>query len=108
MFSHTCGCHLSINANFCSGCGFRQRNYDLFESRDSEENLIREYFKYGCNYQTICLFLERFHGIEIILRTLKRRLAQSMLKKASTGMPDEKFCSIIEGEVKVLSSLKIY
>ena len=82
MFYHNCGCQLIISTNFCSACGYRQKNYDLFESRDSEEDLIR-------NYQTICLFLEKFHGIEISLRTLIRRLAQYVLKKASTDISDE-------------------
>ena len=88
------------NANFCSGCGWRQRTFDLFESSDSQEDLIRKYFKYGYNYQTMCLFLEKFHGIEISLRTLKRRLAQYVLKKASINISDETICSIIEREVK--------
>ena len=44
MFCHTCVCYLIINANFCSGCGCWQRNFDLFESneKDSEEDLIRK------------------------------------------------------------------
>ena len=105
---HSGGCQLIINANFCSGCGCRQRNYDLFESSDSEEDLIRKYFKYGYNYQTVCLFLEKFHGIEISLRTLKRRLAQYVLKKASNDISDETLPSIIEREVKGPSSLKGY
>ena len=50
MFCHTCGYHFTINVNFCSGCGFRQKTYDLFESSDSEEDLTRKYFKYGYNY----------------------------------------------------------
>ena len=49
-----------------------------------------------------------FHGIEISLRTLKRSLAQYALKKASTDIADEAFCSIIEQEVKVPLSLKVY
>ena len=104
---HNCGCQFVINANFFSGCGCRQRYYNLFKSSDSEEDLIRKYFKYGYNYQTICLFLEKFHGTEISLITLKRRLAQYVLKKASTDISDET-CSIIEREVKEPSSLKGY
>ena len=100
MFCHTCEDHLTINANFCSGCGCRPRSYDLFKSSDNEEDLTRKYFKYGHNYQTICLFLERFHGIEISLGTLKSRLAQYVLKKESTDISDETLCAVIEGEVK--------
>ena len=46
-----------------------------------------------------CLFLEKFHGIEISLRTLKRLLAEYVLKKASIDISDETLCSIIEREV---------
>ena len=49
-----------------------------------------------------------FHGIEISLRTLKRCLAQYVLKKASADIADEAFCSIIEQKVKVPLSLKGY
>ena len=100
MFCHTCGNHLTISANFCSGCCCRQRR--------SKEDLMRKYFKYGYNYQTICLLLEKFHGTEISLRTLKRRLAQYVLKKASTDIANETSCSIIKREVKGPSSLKGY
>ena len=100
MFCHSCGYHLTINANFCSCCGCWQRTYDLFESTASEEDLTRKYFNYGDNYQPICLFLEKFHGIEISLRTLKRRLAQYVLKKASTDISDETLCVVIERKLK--------
>ena len=36
-------------------------------------------------------FLERFHGNEISLRTLKRRLTEYVLKKASTDISDKTF-----------------
>ena len=78
------------------GCGCRQRNYDLFKSSDSEEDPIRKYFEYGYNYQTVCLFLEKFHGIKISLKTLKRLLTQYVLKKASTDISDETLFAIIE------------
>ena len=106
MFCHTCGYPLTVNANFWSGCGCRKITYNLFESSESEEDLIKKYFKYGYNYQTLCLSLERFHGIEISLRTLKRRLAQYVIKKASADISDETMCSIIEWGVKGPSSLK--
>ena len=77
----------------------------MFESSDSKENLIRKCFKYRYNYQTICLFLEKFHGFEISLRTLKR---QYVLKKASTDISDETSYSIIELEARGPSSLKGY
>ena len=108
MFCHTCGCQLVINANFCGGCGCRQRNYDLFKSSDNKEDLITKHFKYGYNCQAISLFLEKFHGTEISLRTFKRRLVQYVLKKTSADISGETLCSIIEREVRRPSSLKGY
>ena len=67
MFCHTCGYQLNNNANLFSSCGCRQRNYDLFESSDSKEGIIGKYFKHGYNYQKICLFLEKFHGIKLFI-----------------------------------------
>ena len=52
--------------------------------------------------------MEKVHGIEINLRTFKRRLAQNVIKKASTNISDETICSITEWEVKGPSSLKGY
>ena len=57
--------------------------------------------------QYVC-FWKKFHGTEISLRTLKRCLAQYVLKKASTDISDETLYSVIEWEVKGPSSLKGY
>ena len=63
-----------------------KKKYDLFESRDSDEKLIRKYFKYRCDYKKIYL-------------------AQFELRKASADISDEMLCSMIEREVKGPSSL---
>ena len=73
---------MSSSVHFCSGWDCGKRCHDLFELSDSEENLIRKYFKYGHDCQTICLVFEKFYGIEISLRTLKRPLAQNVLENA--------------------------
>ena len=52
--------------------------------------------------------MENFHGTQINLRTLKRRLAQYVLKKASNDISNKTLCSIIVGKVKGPSSLKSY
>ena len=108
MFCHTCGYQFTSNANLCSDCDCRQRSYDFFELSVTEEDLIRKYFKYGYNYQTQCLFLEKFHATEISLRTLKRLLSQNVLKEASSYISDETLYLIIEREVKGPASFKGY
>ena len=51
--------------------------------------------------------MKKFRGTEISFRTLKRRLAQCVLKKASTDI-DETLCAVIEQEFKGPSSLKCF
>ena len=52
--------------------------------------------------------MENLHGTQINLRTLKRRLVQYVLKKASNDISDKILCSIIVWEVKGPLSLKSY
>ena len=52
--------------------------------------------------------MENLHGTQINLRTLKRRLVQYVLKKASNDISDKTLCSIIVWEVKGPLSLKSY
>ena len=62
----------------------------------------------GFDYQTVCMFLEKFHGITISLRTLKRRLADHRLNKIGSDISDASLQVIIEREVNGPSSLKGY
>ena len=52
--------------------------------------------------------MENLHGTQINLRTIKRRLVQYVLKKASNDISDKTLCSIIVWEVKGPLSLKSY
>ena len=54
------------------------------------------------------MFLEKFHGITISLRTLKRRLADHRLNKIGSDISDASLQVIIEREVNGPSSLKGY
>ena len=42
----------------------------------------------GFDYQTICLFIEKFRGITINLQTLKRRLADYGVNKTEIELSD--------------------
>ena len=59
---------------FCATCG---RKFDR------EEALIQHYFKFGYHYEAILVFLSKFHGIRISLRTLKYRLKSFGLTRKS-------------------------
>lgn len=60
----------------------------------------------GFDYQTICLFIEKFRGITINLQTLKRRLADYGVNKTETELSDASLRVIIETKVSGPSSLK--
>ena len=49
--------------------------------QDSEESLIRYYFFRGFEYKEIILLLLKNHGIEMSLRTLKRRIKSCGLRR---------------------------
>ena len=107
MYCHLCRSHQVTDTNFYSVCGTRKRHSDV-QSETNQEELIKSYFLYGFDYQTICIFLETFHGIRISLPNLKRRLADHRLNKIGTDIWDASLQVIIESEVNDPSSLKGY
>ena len=107
MYCHSCGSHQATDTNFCGVCGTRKRHSDV-QSETNQEELIKSYFLYGFDYQTICMFLEKFHCITISLRTLKWRLAGHRLNKIGSDISDASLQVIIEREVNGPSSLKGY
>ena len=107
MYCRSCGSHQAIDTNVCGVCGTRKRHSDV-QSETNQEELIKSYFLYGFDYQTICMFLEKFHGITISLRTLKWRLAGHRLNKIGSDISDASLQVIIEREVNGPSSLKGY
>ena len=56
-----------------------RREYDA--EKDSEESFIRYYFFRGFEYKEIILLLLKNHGIEMSLRTLKRRIKSYGLRR---------------------------
>ena len=64
MYGHSCVSQQATNTNFCGVCDTRKILLDV-TSEVIQEELIKSYFMYGFDYQTICLFLEKFHGITI-------------------------------------------
>ena len=107
MYCHSCGSHQVTDTNFYGVCGTRKRHSGV-QSETNQEELIKSYFLYGFDYQTICIFLETFHGIRISLPNLKRRLADHRLNKIGTDIWDASLQVIIESEVNDPSSLKGY
>lgn len=71
-------------------------------SHGSERDLIEQYFHKGLKNKEIVLMLEKYHGIEISIRTLKRRLQDFGLKRRQQFYDDhdlEYVKTVIEREI---------
>ena len=53
----------------------------------------------GFDYQTLCIFLEKFHGITIRLGTLNRGLVDYGLNKTESDITDASLRVVTEIEV---------
>ena len=78
-------CETSIEESFvyfiyCPECGVEL---------DREEVIITNYFEKGYHYEKIIIFLSKFHGINISLRTLKRRLQSYGLSRKGMNVDEE-------------------
>ena len=107
MSCHSCGSQQATGTNFCGVCVTKKRHSDV-HSETNQEQLIKSYFLYGFDYQTICMYLEKFHSITITLRTLKRHLTDHRLNKIGSDISCARLKVIIEREVNGPSSLKGY
>ena len=80
---YCCSCETAIlpEANYCHECGSRiinQRNGDF---ENNLPNIIGSYFNRGYQYTEIVGLLEKYHGVTITLRTLKRKLREHSLRR---------------------------
>ena len=76
MFCQICG-RQQNDGIFCTNCGvklFRLPTFTVPSFNQSDKELILHYHKTGLRYKSIVLLLEKYHGIEVSIRTLKRRL----------------------------------
>ena len=75
-----CGTAIAEMRNFCTGCGSAVVVQSLqnvpgnANRRQEEEEIIRLYFNCGYKYDSILALLGKYHGIEISMSTLQRRI----------------------------------
>ena len=81
---------ISPSDNFCFFCG---------KALNKEELLIKYYFKKGYEYDVIILFLSKFHGIEMSLRTLKNRYKCLGLRRRSAHFDETEVRARIQQEL---------
>ena len=110
MYCTQCGTLLENDTFFCSFCG--KRKDTLLNSKPpisaTEEEIITHYFNCNYQYDHILLFLKIHHGINISIRTLKRRLQMYNLTRRSSNITNEALKIIIEMEVNGPGALRGY
>ena len=94
MFCPSCGNELHESNVFCPTCGRRVdgRGPQATEEKSSDEQereVIESYFLAGYEYDTILCFLAKYHGVNMSLSTLKRRLNEYGLKRKNAVEVDD-------------------
>ena len=73
---------------FCPNCGFKARKrltFEPYNGSNEEKTIIEHYFRQRFKYSTILYMLEKYHGITMSMRTLKRRLQENNLNRRFIG-----------------------
>ena len=86
----SCGNTVSFSHNFCSFCG---------TSLNGEEMALKYYFWQGYEYDVIVLFLSKFHGIEMSVRTLKNRFSSLGLRRKDAEFNEREVRTRIQQEI---------
>ena len=77
IFCSSCGMECPSTVNFCHQSG-QQLNLSLVSNKAAssadKEKLLKEYFHRGYPYAAIVSFLEKWHGVRMHVRTLKRKV----------------------------------
>ena len=110
MFYTSCGVVCVEEANFCHKCGSRiDVAVDNFENnRDNIDNIIEGYFYRGYRYRDIVSLLAKHYGVQIHVRTLKRKLKDLGLKRRQTDFDEETVRLCIEKEIQEAGLLAGY
>ena len=75
---------------------------------DSKRDVIEYYFNLKYSNETILVFLERFHGIKLSLRTLKRRLRLFGLRRRGNVIDEGTIRQAITTEISGPAQLQGY
>jgi len=92
---------IAVTCEFCKGTVFLSDNYCSFCGKpiDKEELVLKYYFRQGYEYDVIILFLSKFHGIEMSLRTLKNRYKSLGLRRRGVDFDETEIRTRIQQEL---------
>lgn len=111
MFCSSCGTECVSAAQFCHQCGHQIITVNTLKEGPSSVDtvkLLEEYFHRGYPYQAIVDLLENLHGVQMHVRTLKRRLKALGLRRKETDYDEDLLCDLIKQEMQGAGSLAGY
>ena len=108
MYCFGCGRLFQQDDAFCGSCGAKKRCKNTLPTNATEKDIIEYYHSKGYQYQAIVFYMDRFHGISMSIRTLKRRLKESGLRKKQVNIDEWQIREIIRNEIQGPGSLLGY
>ena len=107
MFCSSCGQNCPLEAKYCHKCGDRLQQ-NVSEREASVDELIEGYFHRGYPYQAIVGLLEKQDGVQMHVRTLKRKLKDLGLKRKAANYDEDIVRELIKQETQGAGSLAGY
>lgn len=100
MFCCSCGTAVLRGANYCPECGLRIADQGNEDIQNNIANVIEDYFNRGFQYTAIIGLLEKYHGVKIHVRTLKRKLREYGLKRREVNYDEAAVRQYIAREIQ--------
>ena len=100
MFCCSCGTAVLSEANYCQECGSRIISQSGEDLENNLPNIIEDYFNRGYQYTAILGLLEKYHGVKIHIRTLKRKLREYGLRRRGSNYSEETVRELITREMQ--------
>lgn len=111
MYCCNCGHLLRSDDIFCGQCGAKKKedsHTKAVAENGSERDIVEHYFHKGYQYESILMFLAKYHQIEWSLSTLKRRLREYGMQRKGADLCEDNVREVIQGEVKGPGTLMGY
>ena len=108
MFCCSCGTAVLPEANYCHECGSSVINQSAEDIENNLPNIIEGYFNRGYQYTAILGLLEKYHGVKIHIRTLKRKLREYGLRRRESNYDEATVRELITREMQDAGKLGGY
>ena len=107
VFCSSCGENCPLEAKYCHKCGDRLQ-HNATEGAAIVDELIKGYFHRGYPYQAIVGLLDKQDGVQMHVRTLKRKLRDLGLKRKEANHDENIVRDLVKQEMQGAGSLAGY